>query len=386
MNFKNGTIMKKNIVYLIVLGIALQACQSNEPTTTETKAVASEAVIVLNKSQLSNIPMSIINIEERSLGKIIRANGSIDVPPQSLVNISAPFGGYLKYTELLPGLKVRKGELLAVLEDQQYIQMGQDFLSAKNKMELAKIDFKKQKELYAEKAIAEKTYLESKSNMEILEIQVHSYGEKLKLIGIDPQKFTAEKISSRMEIHSPIDGYISKVNVNVGKYISSNDVLFELINPNDIHLNIQIFQKDIPYIAVGQKVVAFTNEHPDVKYNAEIILVGRGLNENKAIDVHCHFEKEDHQLIPGMFMNVEVESALKKSMVVKESSVIRYENKNYLVVAQNDSTFELYPVTTGVSEKPYIEIIDPSEELKQAKIIDAGSYKILMAMKNKSEE
>jgi cobalt-zinc-cadmium efflux system membrane fusion protein len=132
--------MKRNILYLIVLGIALQACQSKEPTATDAKVVASEDVIILNKTQLSNIPMSIIKIEERSLGNIIRANGSIDVPPQSLVNISAPFGGYLKYTELLPGLKVRKGELLAVLEDQQYIQMGQDYLSAKNKMELARIE------------------------------------------------------------------------------------------------------------------------------------------------------------------------------------------------------------------------------------------------------
>ncbi len=378
--------MKTTYIYLLGIALALQSCSEEKQVNTEQTTAPTETTITLQKAQLNNIAITTEALVERSIGNIIKANGMIDVPPESMITISALMGGYLKYTKLLPGMKINKGQVLAILEDQQFIQMAQDYLSAKNKLELGKIDFQKQKELYSAKAISEKSYLESKSNIEIQNIQVQSLSEKLKLIGIDPSKLSAEKISSKVEVLSPINGYVSKVNVNVGKYLSPNDILFELINPDDIHLNIQIFQKDIPYVSVGQKVIAYTNEHPEIKHKAEIILTGRGLNESKAVDVHCHFEKADHDLLPGMFMNVEIESSLKKTMVINESSILRYENNNYLVLAVNDSTFELYPVTTGLSEKPYIEIVNPSAKLLQSKIVNSGAYKILMAMKNKSEE
>lgn len=378
--------MKTTYIYLLGFALALQSCSEEKQVNTEQTSAPTETTITLQKAQLNNIAITTEALVERSIGNIIKANGMIDVPPESMITISAPMGGYLKYTKLLPGMKINKGQVLAILEDQQFIQMAQEFLSAKNKLELGKVDFQKQKELYAAKAISEKSYLESKSNIEIQHIQVQSLSEKLKLIGIEPSKLSAEKISSKVEILSPINGYVSKVNVNVGKYLSPNDILFELINPDDIHLNIQIFQKDIPYVSVGQKVIAYTNEHPEIKHKAEIILTGRGLNESKAVDVHCHFEKADHDLLPGMFMNVEIESSLKKTMVINESSILRYENNNYLVLALNDSTFELYPVVTGLSEKPFVEIVNPSAKLLQSKIVNSGAYKILMAMKNKSEE
>lgn len=379
--------MKKNITYLFVLALLFSACAKKENIQEESTVEESASQeIVLSKEQLNKLELSFTKLEEKNIGAIIKANGIIDVPPESMISISAPMGGYLKYTRLLPGLKVKKGQVLAVVEDQQFIQLGKEYLSNKNRLELAKIDFQKQQELFTAKAISEKAYLEAKSALEILKIEVQSLSEKLKLIGIEPSQLSTEKISSKMNILSPIDGYVSKVNVNVGKYLSPNDILFELINPDDIHLNIQIFQKDIPYLSVGQKVITYTNEHPEIKYDADIILVGRGLNENKAIDVHCHFEKPEHDLLPGMFMNVEIESTIKKTRVVQESSVLRYENTNYVVLALNDSTFVLSPVKTGISEKPYIEIVEPSEIVKKGRIVDAGAYKILMAMKNKSEE
>lgn len=379
--------MKKNIIYTFIASTLLFAC-SDKKEAAQTVMVEESSVeeILLSKDQLNNIDLDYLSIEQKEIGATIKANGSIDVPPESMVSISAPMGGYLKYTRLLPGLKVKKGEVLAVVEDQQFVELGKEFLTTKNKFELSKIDFQKQKELYAQKAISEKAYLEAKSANEILDINLQSLAEKLKLIGIDVSKLSVDKISSKVNILSPINGYVSKVNVNVGKYLSPNDVLFELINPDDIHLNIQIFQRDIAKLAIGQKVITYTNEHPEIKYNADIILIGRGLNENKAVDVHCHFEKPDHDLIPGMFMNVEVESSIKKTWVVKESSVLQYENANYLVIAKNDSTFELLKVKTGIKEKSDIEIIDASEELKSAKVVGKGAYKILMAMKNKSEE
>lgn len=376
--------MKKIIAYSFI-AISLAACQSKENETAKsTEAI--ENRIVLNKEQLKNIDITTTELSQKPISNIIKATGIIDVPPRSLVNISTPYGGYLKYTRLLPGQKVKKGETLAIIEDQQFIQLEREFLSLKNKLEFVTNDFQKQKELYQQKAIAEKTYLEAKSNFEILKIDYKATEEKLKLIGINTNDLNAEKISSKIELKSPIDGYVSKVNFNVGKYLSANDVLFELINPDDIHLNIQIYQKDIQGLSIGQKVVAYSNEYTDKKYDAEIILIGRDLNENKAIDVHCHFENENHSLLPGMYMNVEIESSLHQALAVPSGSIQRFENKEYLIVSKDGSTFELVSVKSGSSENGYTEIVNASDELKQSKIVEKGAYQLLMAMKNKSEE
>lgn len=376
--------MKKIIAYSFI-AISLAACQSKENETTKS-VVATENTIVLNKDQLKNIDITTTELAQKPISNIIKAIGIIDVPPRSLVNISTPYGGYLKYTRLLPGQKVKKGETLAIIEDQQFIQLEKEYLSLKNKLEFVTNDFQKQKELYQQKAIAEKTYLEAKSNFEILKIDFKSAEEKLKLIGINTNDLNAEKISSKIELKSPIDGYVSKVNFNVGKYLSANDVLFELINPDDIHLNIQIYQKDIQGLSIGQKVVAYSNEYTDKKYDAEIILIGRDLNENKAIDVHCHFENENHSLLPGMYMNVEIESSLHQALAVPSNSIQRFENKEYVIVSKDGSTFELISVKSGSSENGYTEIVNASNELKQSKIVEKGAYQLLMAMKNKSEE
>lgn len=362
------------------------ACKSETQSTSNEESSTSENTLILNESQLKNIEISFVQLEPKAIGNIIKAVGKIDVPPRSLVNISTPYGGYLKFTRLLPGQKIKKGEVLAVIEDQKFIELEKDYLSIKNKLEVQKIDFQKQKELFQQKAIAEKTFLESQSNYELLKIELKAIEEQLKLIGINTKDLSSEKISSSIELKSPIDGYVSKVNVNVGKYLSPNDVLFELINPDDIHLNIQIYQKDIQALSIGQKVIAYSNEYPENKYEAEIILIGRDLNENKAVDVHCHFENENHALLPGMYMNVEIESSLHQSMAVPSESIQRFENKEYLVIAKNNSTFDLISVSTGNSENGFTEIKEVTETIKSAKIVQKGAYQILMAMKNKAEE
>ncbi len=376
--------MKNIITYTLIL-FAFTSCQSKQESNTSTTET-SENTLVLSADQLKNIEISNTELTMKPISNIIKAIGIIDVPPRSLVNISTPYGGYLKYTRLLPGQKVKKGETLAIIEDQQFIQLEREYLSIKNKLELVTNDFQKQKELYQQKAIAEKTFLEAKSNLEIMRIDFKATEEKLKLIGINTNELSADKISSKIELKSPIDGYVSKVNVNVGKYLSSNDVLFELINPDDIHLNIQIYQKDIQALSIGQKVTAFSNEFADKKYNAEIILIGRDLNENKAIDVHCHFENENHALLPGMYMNVEIESSLHQALAIPSSSIQRYENKEYLIISKDGTTFEMVSIKSGSSENGFTEILNVSDELKKSKIVDKGAYQILMAMKNKAEE
>jgi cobalt-zinc-cadmium efflux system membrane fusion protein len=108
---------------------------------------------------------------------------------------------------------------------------------------------------------------------------------------------SADKISKSIFLYAAINGFVSKVNVNPGKYINPADVLFELVDPADIHLNLKVYQNDVAKLAIGQKLVAYNNVHPEKKYNAQIILISKDISAEGITEVHCHFKTEDKTLI-----------------------------------------------------------------------------------------
>jgi cobalt-zinc-cadmium efflux system membrane fusion protein len=324
-------------------------------------------------------------IEQKSISRVLKVNGRIDVPPQNMISVSVPMGGYLRYTKLLPGMHVNKGEIIAVMEDQQYIQLQQDFLLAKARLNFTASEYQRQKELNQSKATSDKVFQQTESDYTTEKINVKSLAERLKLIGINPDQLDENSISKSINIHSPIAGYVSHVNVNIGKYTQPSEVLFELINPEDIHLAITLFEKDLSKIAIGQKVFAYTNGQPDKKYECEIILIGQSLSADRSTEVHSHFEMYDKSLVPGMYMNAEIE--LKNNIVyaLPDECIVRFENNQYVFVEQGEKTYAILEVKTGDSENGFTEIIG-GETLNDKNIVIKGAYPLLMSLKNKAEE
>ncbi|MBK7147537.1 MAG: efflux RND transporter periplasmic adaptor subunit [Bacteroidetes bacterium] len=373
--------------YLIILSIFFSAC-NNSQTTNETKqASANENSVSLTTEQMKIAGIQTGTAEMKTISSVLKVNGAIDVPPQNMVSISFPLGGYLKSTKLLPGMHISKGEVLAVLEDPQYIQLQQDYLMAKAKLTFSEADFNRQKELNAAKANSDKTFQQAKADYESQKVLVKSLSEKLQLIGINPITLNEDNLSRSVNVYSPINGFVSAVNVNIGRYVSPTDVLFELVNPEDVHLNLTVFEKDVNKLSIGQKVMAYANQNPDKKYEAEIILVSRNLDANRAAEVHCHFKKYDRELLPGMFMNAEINIQSNDALTVPEEAVVRWQNKNYVFTDAGNKNFELTEVQTGVSDKGNIEIITTNkEDWSSKKIITRNAYAVLMKMKNSGEE
>ncbi|MBQ0909418.1 efflux RND transporter periplasmic adaptor subunit [Flavobacterium sp. F-328] len=374
--------MKNTVITLIGL-FFLYSC-GNKKTENETEATpAIENTTTLTDAQIKNAGIETGKIEQKEISSLLKLNGKIDVPPQNLVSISVPMGGYLKYTKLLEGMYVTKGQVLCVVEDQQYIQLQEDYLLAKAKIGYAKAEFERQKELNRSKASSDKVYQQAQSEYNSLSVMVQSYGEKLKFAGINPSNVSAKNISKSINIYSPISGYVSKVNVNTGKYVNPSDILFEIVNPSDIHLALTVFEKDINKMAIGQSVIAYNNTDPEKKYPCKIILIGKDFSENRSTEMHCHFTSYDKSLLPGMYMNAEIELKSQQSNALPSEAIVNYENKNYVFVAKENKQFVMKEVTTGNTENEFTEII--SDDLNEATIVIKGAYALLMKMKNVEE-
>ena len=373
--------MKK--IFLTISILTLLGCgQKSENKTAEVIATETESFIVkLTAAQITNAEIQTSELIEKEISSIIKLNGKIDVPPQNLISVSVPFGGYLKSTEMLPGKIVRKGQVLAVLEDQQYIRLQQEYLLAKVKLKVVEGEFLRQRELNASKAASDKIVQSAEGEYKNAKINLKALEENLELIGIQPKQFDESKISKRITITSPINGYVSKVNANIGKYLTPSEVLFELVNVSDIHLNVSVFEKDLASLAIGQKVITYNNSNPSKKYETEIILIGHSLSADKNTEVHCHFKNYDKNLVPGMYMNAEVELKNKSAHTISENAILRYENKDYIFIQVNKTTFEMIAVKVGAKENGFVEI-ENYTDLKEFPVVINGAYSLLMKLKN----
>ncbi len=376
----------KHIIVFVATIILLSACGAKNNNEEKTAAPAEEKNLALTPQQLKNAGITTGKMEQREISSVLKLNGKIDVPPQNMVSISVPLGGYLKTTHLLPGMHVTKGQVIAVMQDQQYIQLQQDYLTARAKIGFLENEYKRQKELNQSQSSSDKVYQQAEADYKSQRVLLTSLAAKLQLAGININKINETTISPSINIYSPINGYVSKVNVNIGKYVSSTDVLFELINVSDIHLALKVFEKNVNKLYIGQKLIAYTNNDPEKKYACEILLIGKDLSMEGNTEVHCHFEQYDKTLVPGTYMNAEIEVKNNQAFALPTDAIVRFESKEFVYRVKGNNQFEITEVTTGESENGFTEIIIPANsDLATAEFVTKGAYSLLMMMKNKAE-
>jgi cobalt-zinc-cadmium efflux system membrane fusion protein len=377
----------KKIIILFVLTFTLFSCGNKKATETESTQPILENNVTITDAQFKSANIQLGKLEKRTISTTLKLNGKIDVPPQNMVSVSMPLGGFLKSTKLLPGMHVKKGEVIAVMEDQQYIQLQQDYLTIKSKLNFYENEFNRQKELNLSKASSDKVFQQSEMDFKTQKIALSALTEKLKLINIDPEKLSESNLSRSANVYSSIDGFVSKVNVNIGKYVNPSDVLFELINPSDIHLNLKVFEKDLNKLSIGQKLVAFNNNQPDAKHPCEIILISQELSADRSAEVHCHFEDYDKTLLPGMYMNAEVEIKINNTESINEDAIVSHEGKDFIFISKGKNQFELIEIKKGSAETNFTEVITlDGKDLSGFEVVTKGAYSLLMQLKNTSEE
>ncbi|MBW7914719.1 MAG: efflux RND transporter periplasmic adaptor subunit, partial [Taibaiella sp.] len=216
-------------------------------------------------------------------------------------------------------------------------------------------------------------------------IMICALEKKLRLIGINTGQLSETNISRTVNIYAPVNGYVSSVNVNVGRYVTPADVLFEIVDPTDIHLLLTVFEKDIDKLFIGQGLVAYTNNMPDKKHTAKVVLIGKDVAPDRTIPVHCHFDNYDKSLVPGMYMNAEIRVDEADALVVPEDAVVRYGDKEYVFIVKGDKTYEMTEVATGSADEGYVAISWANEEGANKQVVTTNAYTLLMMLKNKSE-
>jgi cobalt-zinc-cadmium efflux system membrane fusion protein len=378
--------MKLNSMVLVFFAVFIFSCSTKKAEDATTEESVSLSELQLNGEQLKSLGLQFGNAEKQRMSSTIQLQGKIDLPPQNMISVNFPLGGYLRSTKLIPGMQVRKGDVIALMEDQSIVQLQQDYLSAKAKQELIKQEFERQQILYNSNAGTSKAFQIAEGEMKMQSVLVKSLSEKLKLIGIDPAALNETNISGQLPIRSTINGYVSKVNVNIGKYVQPTETMFELIDPDDIHAALTIFEKDLPYIKIVNTVnIKFMGDKNGV-FPAKVILVNKGVDEDRTATAHCHFTIHPTQLFPGMLIQADVSVSDREVKALPDEAIVRSGNQQFVFYKSVDNKFVMIPVITGLSGNGRTEIQSGLEQLPNGSIVLNNAYQLLGMLKNTEEE
>ncbi|MCQ9633439.1 efflux RND transporter periplasmic adaptor subunit [Chryseobacterium sp. WG23] len=380
---------KKISIYYFASVLILSSCsgkKEEEKTVYENTKFTkgNENTVHFTEKQVQSVGISTTSIQDRNMEKLVKLNGKAEIAPSHISSVSSIMGGHIKSINVINGSHFSKGQVLAVVEDPQFIQLQQDYLVTKAQLEAARLNFNRQKDLNTSKASSDKTMQTAQADYSTLQATLKGLEEKLRIIGISAKGLHTGNISSRINIYAPFSGFVSKISVNNGQYINPADTLFELVNPAGLLLELKVFENDVNDVKAGQEILVYNNQKPDVKYNAKIISVVPSIENGGSATAVAKLSAVNPEFVKGMYINAEVNISNRNTQGLPNEAVVSYENKNYVFEDLGKSNYKMIPVVTGIADDQFTEILK-ADFLKDKKIVQKGAYSLLMLLKNKAE-
>lgn len=370
-----------------------EKARATKTDTSATDAPAGPVVVSLTQAQYTMAAIALGQPTLRSLSTTLKVNGAIDVPAQNMVSVSVPVGGYIRQIQLEPGMRIRKGQTLVVLENPEFIQLQQDYLDTKAKLEYADLEYARQEELSRDNVNAVKIFQQVRSNRQSLQAQLAGMGQRLAILRINPATLSPARMTRTITVPAPVSGYVTDVPVNNGRFVNPADVLVQITNVDHPHVRLNIFEKDIMRIRSGQSVRFGVGSEEAMNRRGTIFLIGKAIAPDRTISVLAHPEGTASDYIPGAYVSAQVDVKTQPLPALPESAVIEYGGKSYVyVLDRKDAKAAVYhfrqiEVKPGVHEDGYIAVmLPPGIDAQKTPIVVRGGYGLLAKLNNSEEE
>jgi membrane fusion protein, heavy metal efflux system len=386
-----------NLVLLLFCAVtgALFSCHKSNLSDAANKKeeILPDDIVELRYDQIKFSGIETGSVSIRSIQGTLQASGKVTVAPRDLVSVCAPMGGFVIVTNIMTGMAVKKGQVLTILENQDFVDIQQQYLEAKNKLEYAEAEFNRHNALYKEDVYSQQNVQQVTSEYKILKAQVKALEQKVSMIGIDPDDLKEDGISNSISVLAPMSGYIRSANVNTGKYVASSDVMFEIVNLDKLLLELTLFEKDAGKVKTGYKIHFFINNETE-EHQAVIYETGKSINADKTYTVYATVAKTCNNIMPGMYVNAEIVSPGNDVTALPSDAIVSFDDKDYIFVFEKNkqeagkdfSEYRMVEVKKGLTDNGFTEVILPEGfDIKSGSIVIKGAYSLLSAKKNAGE-
>ncbi|GAB4127935.1 MAG: efflux RND transporter periplasmic adaptor subunit [Raineya sp.] len=378
---------KLHFIQICGLAILLFACHSEKVSVETTKKDETTATsLVLTEKQIQTMGITLSKLQKHKIEDFVLANGMIDVPLESRAVITAKMEGFVKKCDLLIGDFVQKGQVLAVLESPRLISLQEEYLSTKNQIVFLEQEFQRQSRLDEAEAGTKKNLQKTSSELQSAKVRLASLEKQLQFVGISTQHLQANNISASFMVLSPISGYIKSISIARGQNVLAETVLMEVVSKEHLHIELQVFEKDITKIQKGQKVYFQSPNLGEQIFEGEVFLIGKNFDpQNKTLNVHVHFEEKDKPFLPGMYVNARIAVGDTEVLAVPEGAIVEEGEEKFVFYSTDRQKFYQLPVQIKQRTSNWIGI-EPLKEIPQEVwIVEKGAIYLQAATQEEAE-
>ena len=391
--------MKNKSVIIFTLCAAsffFVSCGSKDKTETaspETETHVDEHAnpdeATLTADQIKTIGIEFGSIEQKQLTASLKTNGVLKVPNQNKASINSVYSGVIKSLLVQPGNSVSRGQTIATISNPEFIQVQSEYLSVNSRIVLAEQEYNRQKELNAGNAGALKNLQAADAELKSLRTRRSSLQQQIQLMGISTASLSNGRLISVLAVRSPISGIVSNVNVKMGAYVDLSTVVAEVVDNSRLHLDLFVYEKDLPKIKNKQTIHFTVTNNPGKEYDAEIFSLGSSFeNESKAVSVHAMVKGDKTGLIDGMNITANISLDQATLPAIPTDAIVNYQGQDYIFIVdsvdskKNETHFKRIPVVKGTSDVGYSEITLLKDIPADAKVVIKGSFFILAKQTN----
>ncbi len=389
------------IAAIILVGlpffISCESKEQKESVKTEETSIEEEhekpGEAMLTTDQMKTIGIGLGSIEQKQLTSSLKTNGVLKVPNQNKASINSVYSGVIRSLLVQPGNSVSKGQIIATIANPEFIQVQSEYLSVNSKIVLAEQEYNRQKELNAGNAGALKNLQAAEANLKALLSLKSSLRQQIQMMGINPSSLSNGKLVSVLSVRSPISGVVSNVMVKMGSFIDVSTVIAEIVDNRQLHLDLFVYEKDLPKLKNNQTIHFTVTNNPGKEYDAQIFSLGSSFeNDSKAVSVHALVKGDKTGLIDGM--NITANISLDKATLpaIPTEAIVSYQGQDYIFIVdsvdtvKNETHFKRIAVVKGTSDVGYSEITLLKDIPADAKVVVKGAFFILAKQTNIEEE
>lgn len=333
---------------LALLLFAAAGCQSNTGDRTGTAQAASAPKLEIpNDVELDPAMLANIHVEpvrSDSGRRQLTATGKVQFNEDRTVRILAPLPGQALDLQARVGDPIQKDQLLFSIKSREVASLVTDYLESQRDLDLAQKTYNMNKDLFEHQAASRISLQQAESDLAKANAHVARGEEALRVLGIDPKEAIKDGgLRSLIPVRSPMAGNLIERNLTPGQFVQADSTaLLTIADLGTVWVMVDIFERDIHRVRVGQKVQVVAAAYPDRRFSASIERIGDKVDpESRTLKVRMLVSNPNGLLKPEMFITASLElSEGGAALSVPATAVFTQDGKSYVFAAIGDRRFE----------------------------------------------
>lgn len=234
-------------------------------------------------------------------------NGVIMVSPQQNATVSLTMGGKVHSLKVMPGQAVARGQVIASIDNPEYIDLQQTYLDAFAQTEYLEKEYKRQSDLSANDASSQKKMQQSKAEYLSMHSRLSAAASRLKTLGVNPASVKLNGIQPYLLVKAPINGFVTNLNVNLGKYLDAGEPICDVINKSQPLIQLTVYERELNLMRVGRPVEFRVNGMGKKTFNAQIVSIDQSVDaKDYSIKVYAKVMASNSDFRPGMYIRAKL--------------------------------------------------------------------------------